>query len=98
MTPWQLHSSHDMLPSMMRRSCWLAVACAAFAHESHADVASVDIEAAIAIARARNPAVDEDVAGVRAAEARVDVERARYWPEVTLFGEVDRATSNAVAG
>src|SRR5215813_12124248 len=87
-----------MLEPMLRRSCWLVVACLAFATESRADVSAIDIEAAIALARARHPAFAEDAAGVRAAEARVEVERARYWPELTLFAGLDRATSNAVAG
>src|SRR5262249_59847937 len=81
----------------MRPFFWLAFALS-FAHDARADAPPIDIEAALAMGRAHHPTADEDVALVRAGEARVAVERARYWPDVTVFGTLDRATSNAVSG
>ena len=86
----------------MTRSRWLA-GCTLAAVVSAQPVraqppATIDIEAAIRLAPAHHPVAEEDAATVRAADATVDVERARYWPELRVFAELDRSTSNTVAG
>ena len=59
---------------------------------------SLDLEAAIAFATAHHPALRADAASVRAASEEVDVERAKYTPDLELFAQVDRSTTNAVPG
>jgi outer membrane protein TolC len=59
---------------------------------------SLDIDAAMALAASHHPALRADAADVRAATETVDVERAKYTPDLELFGQFDRATTNAVPG
>ena len=58
----------------------------------------LDLESAIAFAVAHHPALDEEAANIRAQADDVEVERARYTPELELFGQLDRGTANAVPG
>ncbi|MGE5183879.1 MAG: TolC family protein [Acidobacteriota bacterium] len=59
---------------------------------------SLDLDGAIAFATAHHPALRADAADVRAATEQVDVERAKYTPDLELFAQLDRATQNAVPG
>jgi outer membrane protein len=74
----------------------LVVALVAFVAPAYGE--SVDVEAAMARALAHHPITDEDAAGVRVAEARVAVERSKYWPDLELFVQLDRTTANVVNG
>jgi outer membrane protein len=58
----------------------------------------LDLEAAIAYASAHHPTARVDAANVRAADEAVDVERAKYIPDLEVFAQIDRATTNAVPG
>jgi len=60
--------------------------------------ARLDLDGAIAYAASHHPTTRADAADVRAAEESVDVERARYTPDLELFAQIDRATTNAVPG
>lgn len=59
---------------------------------------SIDIEQAMDQATKQHPVAREQHAGVRAADARTDVERARYLPDVEAFAQLDRSTSNTSNG
>jgi len=58
----------------------------------------LDIGDAMALAPKHHPIAQQHDATVRGAEARVDVERARFWPEVEVFAQLDRSTSNTTGG
>src|SRR5512143_3238469 len=58
----------------------------------------LDLDAAMKLAAAQHPSLRADAADVRAASEAVDVERAKYTPDLELFAQVDRATANAVPG
>ncbi len=58
----------------------------------------LDVEAAIAFATAHHPTARSDAANLRVAAESVDIERAKYVPDLELFAQVDRATTNAVPG
>jgi outer membrane protein TolC len=60
--------------------------------------ASLDLESAIAFAASHNPSVRADAADVRSVVEAVDIERAKYTPDLELFGQAGRATTNAVPG
>ena len=81
----------------MRWTAGLIVLAAAAAH-AEPPPASLDLEAAIAYATAHHPTLRADAADVRAASETVDVERARYTPDLEVFAQVDRSTTNAVPG
>jgi outer membrane protein TolC len=59
---------------------------------------TIDLEGAITYSAAHHPITRADAADVRAAGEAVDVERAKYTPDLELFAQADRATTNAVAG
>src|SRR5882724_3815543 len=59
---------------------------------------TLEIGPAMALAAKRHPAVRENQASVAGADARVEVERARFWPDVELFAQLDRSTSNTSGG
>jgi outer membrane protein TolC len=59
---------------------------------------SIDLESAITYAAAHHPTVRADAADVRAASEGIEVERAKYTPDLELFAQADRATTNAVPG
>src|SRR5512140_3210304 len=59
---------------------------------------SLDLEGAMAFATSHHPTLKVDEADVRAATEAVDVERAKYTPDLELFAQVDRSTTNAVPG
>jgi outer membrane protein len=72
---------------------------AMLAHSARADTPpAIDVESAIAIASSHHPITDEDASAIRAATARVDVERAKYWPDLRVFVQLDRTTANVVEG
>lgn len=58
----------------------------------------LDLDGAIAYATSHHPTAHADAANVRAAEESVDIERAKYTPDLELFAQLDRATTNAVPG
>ena len=60
--------------------------------------AALDLDGAIAYAASHHPTTHADAANVRAAEESVDIERAKYTPDLELFAQIDRATTNAVPG
>jgi len=60
--------------------------------------ATLDLDAAIAYAASHHPTTHADAANVRAAEEAVDIERAKYTPDLELFAQIDRATTNVVPG
>jgi outer membrane protein TolC len=60
--------------------------------------AKLDLDGAVAYAASHHPATHADAANVRAAEESVDIERAKYTPDLELFAQIDRATTNAVPG
>ncbi len=60
--------------------------------------APLDLASAVAFAAGHHPTVRADAADVRAASEAVDVERAKYTPDLELFAQADRATTNAVPG
>jgi outer membrane protein TolC len=76
----------------------LAIVIAASALHAEPGPMSLDVDAAITFAVSHHPALRADAADVRAASEAVDVERAKYTPELELFAQVDRATTNAVPG
>jgi outer membrane protein TolC len=59
---------------------------------------TLDLDGAIAFATAHHPALRADAADVRAATEAVDVERAKYTPDLEVFAQLDRGTTNAVPG
>jgi outer membrane protein len=79
------------------KSAFLVVALSASVHAEPAPL-TLDLDAAIAFATAHHPQLRADAADVRAASESVDVERARYTPDLELFVQLDRATTNAVPG
>lgn len=74
-----------------------AVVLVATAHAEPAP-AKLDLESALRFAASHHPTTRADAANVRAAQESVDVERARYTPDLELFAQLDRSTSNAVPG
>jgi len=52
------------------------------AASAHADPAPLDVEGAIAFAAAHHPSLRADAADVRAATEQIDVERAKYTPDL----------------
>lgn len=68
------------------------------ARNVQADVPTVDIKAAMVKAAKQHPLARERQADVREADARADVERARYLPDLELFAQVDRTTTNTSNG
>ena len=68
------------------------------AASARAEAPNLDLDTAVAFAAAHHPTTRADAADVRAAEATVDVERAKYTPDLELFAQADRATTNAVPG
>jgi outer membrane protein TolC len=58
----------------------------------------LDVEQAMAFAAAHHPISSADAANARAADEQIAVERARYTPDLELFVQLDRATTNAVPG
>lgn len=81
----------------MRWTAGVVVLAAAAAH-AEPPPAPLDVEAAIAYATSHHPALRADAADVRAASETVDLERARYTPDLEVFAQADRSTSNAVPG
>ncbi len=77
-----------------------AIAIAALAASVHAEPASIslDLEGAIAFATAHHPTLRADAADIRAATEQIDVERARYTPDLEVFAQLARGTTNAVPG
>jgi outer membrane protein TolC len=77
-----------------------AIVIFAVAAAVHAEPAAttLDVEGAVSYAAAHHPATRADAADVRAASDAVDVERAKYTPDLELFAQFDRATTNAVPG
>jgi len=76
-----------------------ALAVAALARTMHGEPPStVDVERAMALAVAHHPIADEDVSAIRATAARVEVERAKYWPDLEVFAQLARSTSSTVGG
>jgi outer membrane protein TolC len=73
---------------------------AALAAAVRADPAptSLDLEGAMSFATSHHPTLNANAADVRAASEAVDVERARYTPDLELFAQLDRSTTNAVPG
>jgi outer membrane protein len=65
---------------------------------AHADPGTIDIETAMANAAAQHPVAREGSADVRAAEARVAVEHAHYYPDLEVFAQLDRTTTNTSNG
>jgi outer membrane protein TolC len=59
---------------------------------------TLDLDAAITFAATHHPQLRADAADVRAATEAVDIERAKYTPDLELFAQLDRATTNAVPG
>ncbi len=59
---------------------------------------ALDIEQAMKLSASRHPAVTAHQARIAGADARVEVERARFWPDVELFAQLDRSTSNTSSG
>ena len=74
--------------------CFLLVA----GSTAHADPGTIDIETAMANAAAQHPVAREGSADVRAAEARVAVEHAHYYPDLEVFAQLDRTTTNTSNG
>ena len=74
----------------------LVLAAAAAAAEPSAHL--LDLDAAMKLAAAQHPSLRADAADVRAASEAVDIERAKYTPDLELFAQVDRSTANAVPG
>jgi outer membrane protein TolC len=74
----------------------LAVAGAAIAHADGAS--SITVDDAIKIAAAQHPSHDEDAANEAVADAKVDVERVKFVPDVELIAQLDRTSSNLVPG
>ena len=60
--------------------------------------APLDVEGAMSFAAKHHPTLRADDADVHAASEAVDVERARYMPDLEVFAQVDRSTTNAVPG
>jgi len=58
----------------------------------------LDVDGAMTFAAAHHPALRADAADMRAAAESVEIERAKYTPDLELFAQVDRATTNAVPG
>jgi outer membrane protein TolC len=75
-----------------------AITIAVLVATAHAEPVTLDLDAAIAFATAHHPQLRADAADVRAASESVDVERAKYTPDLELFVQLDRATTNAVPG
>ncbi len=59
---------------------------------------SLDVEGAMTFAAAHHPTLRADAADVRAASEAVDVERAKYTPDLELFAQLDRSSTNVVPG
>src|ERR1051326_1150619 len=78
----------------------MAAALVVIAAAAHAEPApaKLDLAGAIAFAAGPHPTTRADAANVRAAEASIDVERAKYTPDLEVFAQLDRATTNAVPG
>jgi outer membrane protein TolC len=77
-----------------------AITIAVLAATVRAEPAKVtlDVDAAIAFAVAHHPTVRADAADVRAATEAVDVERAKYTPDLEVFAQLGRSTTNTVPG
>jgi len=73
------------------------VVCIGLVGTARADV-TLEIEDAMTLAAKRHPAARANQASVAGADARVEVERARFWPDVEVFGQLDRSTSNTSGG
>jgi outer membrane protein len=65
---------------------------------AHADPRPLTIDEAVSFASAHHPARRADVASERAATYEVDVERARYVPDLELFAQEVRSSANATPG
>jgi outer membrane protein TolC len=63
-----------------------------------ANPGTIEIEEAMAKAAGQHPITRESQADVQAAEARSDVERARFLPDVEVFAQLDRTTTNTSNG
>lgn len=63
-----------------------------------ADPRAIEIEDAMARAGAQHPIARERQADIEAAQARSDVEHARYAPDVEVFAQLDRTTTNTSTG
>ena len=59
---------------------------------------ALDIAQAMQLAPKHHPIEREQQAAVQGADARVDVERARFWPDVQVFAQLDRSTANTTGG
>jgi outer membrane protein len=59
---------------------------------------SIEIDQAMTIGAKQHPQASIDVANLRAADARVDIARARWLPDLELFAQLDRSTSNTNVG
>lgn len=81
----------------MRWIAGLAILAAAVA-DAEPPPASLDVEGAITYATSHHPTLRADAADVRAASELVEVERARYTPDLEVFAQAGRSTSNAVPG
>lgn len=76
----------------------LAIVVAAGAVSAEPAPTTIDLETAITYAAAHHPNTRADAADVRAASEGIDAERAKYTPDLELFAQADRATTNAVPG
>jgi outer membrane protein TolC len=81
----------------MRGTVGLLILATVSAHAEPAPT-KLDLDAAITFAAGHHPTTRADNANVRAAVESVDVERAKYTPDLELFAQFDRATTNAVPG
>lgn len=59
---------------------------------------SIEIDQAMAKGAKQHPQAGIDEANVHAAEARVDVARVKWLPDVEVFAQLDRSTSNTSVG
>src|SRR4051812_43318011 len=59
---------------------------------------SIEIDQAMKTGAKQHPQARIDQADLQAADARVDVARAKWLPDVEVFAQVDRSTSNTSVG
>ncbi|HEX7702029.1 MAG TPA: TolC family protein, partial [Kofleriaceae bacterium] len=59
---------------------------------------SIEIDQAMAKGAKQHPQASVDEATLRAADAQVDVAQARRLPDVEVFAQLDRSTSNTSVG
>jgi len=64
----------------------------------HADTGTLDIKQAMANASDQHPVAREHLADIREAEARTDVAHAHYLPDLEVFAQLDRTTTNTSNG